>query len=169
MTLVLAGLLSSCLVTNKVDYDQPLISSELERIEPPAAFVALPVEPDESCERAGGAYMRFEIGIRDLNREETLYVRYLVNNESIDFVEVPLTGRADREPVQFCISRAKLNESCNVVEALVSSSLSPNRLPYETRDGDRAAMHWWVIGSAEDNPSASYLDCPEPLPDAGAP
>jgi hypothetical protein len=170
--LVLAGLLSSCLVTNNVDYHQPVITSELERIEPTTEFAPTPVEPDEECERLGLGQVRFAVEIRDLNREEDLVLRVMVNKQIVEDYDVPSSGEQLRslDPPFFCIKQDDLDQPCNLVEALVSSSFPRNRQdPYFARDGDLAVAHWWVIGDAEDNPNASYLDCPDPRPDAGAP
>ncbi len=168
--LSLGALLSSCLVTNKVDYDQPIIVSRLNRETPATEFSPLPVEPDEWCEREGKGYMLFEVAVSDLNREEELTLRYVANKVVVNSEIIPPTGEEGRGIIRFCIPQTDLDEACNLVEAVVASRFSfGDRRPYEARDGDVAIAHWWVIGNAEDNPSAAFFDCPDARPDAGVP
>jgi len=170
--LSLGALLSSCLVTSKVDYDQPVITSELKRTEPTTEFVPVPVEPDEECERLGFGQVRFAVEIRDLNVAEDLVLRIMVNKENVADYDVPSSGEQLRalDPPFFCVKQDALDQPCNLVEALVSSSFPANRRdPYFARDGDLAIAHWWVVGNAEDNPSATFFDCPDARPDAGVP
>lgn len=169
--LSLFAVLASCLVTNRVNYDQPIITAELVRREPMAEFLTVPVEPDEECVRTGAGEVPFLVEIKDLNIEDQLELRIMVNNTFVEDIPVPPTGAEDREPVRFCVRATTLDNRCNLVEALVSSNFdrSTQREPYHTGLGDLASVHWWVIGDSANNPSASYLDCPEPVPDAGSP
>jgi len=169
--LSLGALLSSCLVTNQVDFDQPIIVSTVRRESPATEFSPLPVEPDEWCEREGRGDFLFEVAVSDLNIEEELQLRPVVNKVVVKGGEIiEPTGRESRGIIPFCVRRSDLRQPCNLVEAVVASRffLDTSR-PYEARDDDVAIAHWWVIGSAEDNPSASFFDCPDARPDAGVP
>ena len=170
---LLVGLLGSCLVTSKVEYDQPIIVSQVDRVFPTTEFTPMPVERDEECVREGNGHMRFAVEIRDLNREEELGMRIVVNKNLLRQIDVPPNGNELRELEDpfFCLEESDLAQPCNLVEVVVSSSFRgfDRRDPYGARLGDRAFVHWWVIGNAEDNPGATFLDCPDARPDAGVP
>jgi hypothetical protein len=168
------ALLQACLVTSKVDYDQPAIPATVERTGARSAeFQRVPPEADDpNCD--GGGYMRFDVQISDLNREEDLDLRYVVNKRYINAREVPANGTEDRQDTFFCLEQEDLPKPCNLVEALVSAkfdrSTSPPSGPYGTSYGDLASAHWWVIGGSVQMPAANYLNCPDAnFPDAGEP
>lgn len=163
-----ASALASCLVTNKVDYDQLAIPAQITRLPPREdEFQRVPAEPDEPCPmEARESWMGFEVQIKDLNNQE-LDVRVLVNG---DPVRGPTSASVEQQEAGlfFCIKRTDLKDGCNSVELLLASKFGPD--PYEAPNGDLATAHWWVIQRAEDDPYASYLDCPHAYqPDGGMP
>jgi hypothetical protein len=162
---------SACLVTTKVDYDQAIVPSQVERIDPrPEEFVYVPDDPDEECAREGAGHMRLGIQISDLNLEESLQVRVTIDKDYFKGYDVAANGDKEREPLHFCIPESRLRQPCSLVEALVASRFAtPTDPPDVTRDGDLASAHWWVIGKAVDNTYASFQDCPNYLPDGGFP
>lgn len=167
--LAAAGLFTACLVTSKVDYDEPFIPSRVSRTAPRLGeFTSVPPERDQGCEEMKGE-MLFGIHVQDLNREELLRVQYVINHEYYSGDRIEPTGEQDREDLTFCIPFAELSRGCNLVEALVASEFNSrtDSRPYDALNGDLASVHWWVIGDPTMDPTASALDCPKDVLDAG--
>jgi hypothetical protein len=167
--LLAVSLVAACLVTSKVDYDQAFIPSVVTRQPPSSEFERVPEEANEACKSIGNGdgYMLFTVDVSDLNREEDLQVRTLVNGKNVvPGGVVDANGKVVRDPFTFCIPANELLKPCNLLEVLVSSAFKqPTSYSQPKEDGDIAGVHWYVIGRASDNP-ASYLDCPG-VPDAG--
>jgi hypothetical protein len=162
--------LAACLVTNKVDYDEPIIPAQVERGAPrPDEFVGVPPVADEACQPNTNDYMAFSVNVSDQNREEKLQVRVLINHEIVHTDSLPITHDEQRDAFPFCLDESDLKAPCNLVEVLVASDFGTSSRPYFAPNEDLASAHWWVIGKAVDNTYASYLDCPDYLPDGGLP
>jgi hypothetical protein len=168
---VAASLISACLVTSKADFDQLPIPSVVTREMPLSEFERFREQADEACLSIGNGdgHMLFTVNISDLNKEEDLEVRTLVNDRYVDQPEgdVVATGQVERKPFAFCIPASELKKPCSRLDVLVSSAFkSPKSTSKPKIDDDIAGAHWYVIGSAADDATASYLDCPG-VPDAG--
>jgi hypothetical protein len=168
--LLAASWVSACLVTSRVKYDQLFIPSVVTRATPLSEFERFREQADEVCKDIGNGdgQMAFTVNISDLNEEEVLEVRTLVNGKYVaPGGEVEANGEVERKPFTFCIPASDLVEPCNRLEVRVSSGFKkPTTFSEPKEDGDIAETHWYVIGSASRNPNASYLDCPG-VPDAG--
>jgi hypothetical protein len=166
-----ASPISACLVTSKADFDQLPIPSVVTREMPSSEFERFPEQADEACLSIGNGdgHMLFSVNISDLNKEEDLEVRTLVNDEYVDQPEgdVPATGQVERKPFVFCIRASELTKPCSRLDVLVSSAFKSAKATSRPKiDDDIAGAHWYVIGSAAENATANYLDCPG-VPDAG--
>lgn len=121
--------------------------------------------------------MLFEATIRDIDVDQTLQARLLVNGLTVAQKESgPATGNPEERTFEpFCIEAGRwLTQACNRVELLVTSRFpfASSDDPYETTiEGDLATVEWYVLPSAVDDPSSNQSDClpPQPQRDGGMP
>jgi len=170
-----AASLSSCLVTQEVEYDAPDSPPRISRMRPADSIVRVPYAPDTDCENEKG--MAFEVRVADRDREQDLYAVVYLNGEYQRYLFGPVPpstdGTDERSFVRRCVRLDSLNLSsvrCNQVMLAVSSSaeklnLGPNGLEL---DPDWAAVEWTVLKSSLIDPQVSASECPAPLVDAGA-
>ena len=179
---VLASLLltnAACLVTKGVDFEVINSPPSLGRRSPAAINARPPLFSDPACQSGGdqALFMRFEASVRDIDVDQTLQARLLVNGSVVAQRESgPATGNSvERTFEPFCVEvRRWLSLPCNKVELLVTSRFAFDSVadPYQTAiDGDLGRLEWTVLGGALDAPDANQSECLDPLPaaDGGMP
>lgn len=168
-----SGLLSACLVTEKVEHEE-LNYAPYVRVEAPNIVSQVPAFPN--CPGVSpppivngeelpfkGPWMRFAVQVTDPNVDDVLMGRVIVNGVGPNPVSatIPTTGLPEREPIEFCLDAAFLSRACNHVEFLVSSRFSDGvGFPYApVQEGDVGRVAWIVRGLSRDAPTSSEDDC----------
>ena len=180
--LVLGSLLltsAACLVTKDVDFEVVNSPPNLERVSPVGSLAWPPTSSDMACSSGNDQtrFMLFEATVRDIDVDQTLQARLLVNGDIAAQRESgPATGnKVERTFEPFCIDvRRWLTRVCNKVELLVTSRFAFTNADdyYATAlEGDLGRLEWMVLGGALDAPGAQRSDCLPPLParDGGMP
>jgi len=170
---------AACLVTKDIDFRVENSPPSAERKAPADSFTRVPLFSDPVCPMGAAEqtlFILFEATIRDIDVDQTLQARLLVNGVVAAQKE---SGPAAGNPMErtfepFCLEASRwLTLPCNLVELLVTSRFSFNSLdPYETiSEGDLARVEWYVLPSATDAPAGNQSDClpPQPPADGGMP
>jgi hypothetical protein len=157
---------SACLVTDQIDYDRPNTPPQVTK-EKPLGFRTVP--PESECGGQGTGdrvpWMNFPISVRDVDIEDALKYRVLVNGKLIKADRIPQTGRVDRDFPGYCVERRDLKAACLHVEILVSQEfedLAGQNDPYSPETpNDIGSAEWWVLGPAADFPEVGVGKCQE--------
>lgn len=160
------GSAAGCLVTDEINYDRPNTPPQVTKLKP-LGFRTVPPFPEPECSPQGtGArvpWMNFPISVRDIDVDDKLQFRLMVNGRSVRTGRIPLTGKAERDAQTYCIERRFLGEPCLHVEILISSEFAdPDGqtdpyAPFEPNDLGYA--EWWVLGLAADYPEVGPGSC----------
>jgi len=172
-----AALLSAqgCLVTDKVEFGELNAPPQVRIVSPRGAIVNAPTINDASCgNNRNRRYMKFQVAISDINVEDDVRLRIVVQGEELSGVVgiglQPVTGKAQRATVDLCIDQNDLfpaGKPCSYVEFLVSRDWDEFNPPYATTfANDRGADHIIVGANSEDEPQSPKSDC---YTDVGAP
>ncbi|MET0341167.1 MAG: hypothetical protein ABW252_09200 [Polyangiales bacterium] len=166
------GLLTcgACLVTKDVDFSvdnsPPAVIGAVGDLKP-EKLARVPEVSDPKCPVVADAiFMRFEAKIVDIDVDQTLQARLLVNGNPVgqgqrQIGPAPMNAR-ERNFQPFCINADDLRSPCNLVELIVSSAFDPLAAsdPYATvLPDDLGHYEWWVIGSAASQADVRPADC----------
>jgi hypothetical protein len=170
--LMLAPWLSAaCLVTDEIDYDRPNTPAQVIKQEP----LGFRTVPDESeCLQDAMDGMNFAFTVRDVDVDDRLVLRAIVNGVAVYTDEIAISGRPQREITGHCIPKSKLDKAgCMRVEILVSRKFS-NYLgssePYKTSEPyDLGYAEWWVLGETVNWPDVGIGQCEKDVPRGGRP
>ncbi|MET0341888.1 MAG: hypothetical protein ABW252_12860 [Polyangiales bacterium] len=162
------GLLASasCLVTKDVDFSVQNSPPAVTRTSP-EDFATVPETSDADCSTVGETiFMRFDARIVDIDVDQTLQARLLVNGVIVGQGQRQIgparRNLPERTFAPFCISADNLREACNLVELVVSSAFDPLAAadPYATElPNDLGRTEWWVLPRAANQPAARAADC----------
>lgn len=155
----LLWLAQACLVTEKIDYDRPNTPAQLlKRL--PDDFKNVPSEKDPACQKG---WMEFRAAVRDVDVEDTLWGRLIIDHVSVTTQRVLVSGAPQRDDFSFCVLQSNLIASCLHVELLVSREFSYPQAetdPYATVDPfDVAKVEWWLLGPTDRFAEVGVSEC----------
>jgi hypothetical protein len=161
------------LVTGRIEFAEDNFPAILTAVTP-GPFSRVTSNSDAFCSMSEDddvKRMRFEVSVADVNEEDALEARVIVNGRRVDTPSVSAGGKVQRENLSVCIKHDDLADKCNYVVFAVSRRFknSANILDvYE--DGDLATESFFVLGLAADNAGADPEDCALAVSaDAGVP
>ncbi len=168
--------LAGCLVTDKIEYaDQDLPPRII--VLSPGPVQAFPGSNQCGTEiggeaaidgSKGGPWVKFMVSVSDPNVDDVLDARLLINGvlDGEHSPLIPNTETVDRGTITFCVTGARLQKPCNLVQLIVM-----RRDDFDFRNGgeyginlqltDKYALQSWVVLSEENKSGLCQLDFEE--------
>lgn len=149
---LVGGLVSSCLVTDQIEYDRPNTPPEVIK-EPPLGFRTVPIIGDPECSPGTSdrsPWMSFPVRLRDVDVDDVVRVRIIVNGVRVQASNIKPNGKPERDYQRFCLEKHRLNAPCLHVEMVVSREFANpdgETDPYSPDEpNDLGYAEWWVLG-----------------------
>lgn len=145
-------LLASCLVTDQIEYERPNTPPQVIK-EEPLGFRSVPPFGDPECSPGTSdrsPWMSFPARLRDVDVDDVLRVRIIVDGERVKASNIKPNGKPERDFPPFCLERFRLKKPCLHVEMVVSREFANpdgETDPYSPDEpNDLGYAEWWVLG-----------------------